>query len=113
MFLVSFIFKPGVYDDEFHRLDASIDAFALTLPGYLGVERWVSQDGSSRNSIYHWSDMASIQSFSRFQEHIDAKKNYTNWYDGFQIVISEVKASYGDGNIPTLAKATETQGETA
>ena len=77
-----FIFKPGTYDDEFHKLDAEIEAFVATIPGFLGAEKWVGIDA-----------------------HREAKGKYKNWYDGYQIVVSEIKKSYGDGAIETLAKA--------
>jgi antibiotic biosynthesis monooxygenase (ABM) superfamily enzyme len=32
-----FIFKPGTYDEEFHRLDAEIEAYVATIPGFLGL----------------------------------------------------------------------------
>lgn len=100
MFACSFIFKPGNYDDEFYRLDASIDEYAKSLDGYIGVDRWFSDDRSVKNSIYYWRDMESVSMFARFPDHLEAKENYAKWYDGYQIVISEVTASYGDGRIP-------------
>jgi hypothetical protein len=102
MFAASFIFRKGTYDDEFHRLDASIDAYAESLDGYLGVDRWFSDDGKAQNSIYYWRDMETLSVFSRFPDHLDAKEKYARWYEGYQIVISEVTASYGDGNIPHI-----------
>jgi hypothetical protein len=30
----SFVYKPGDYDDDFHRLDGQIDHFARSLPGF-------------------------------------------------------------------------------
>ena len=45
MICVQFIFKPGTYDDDFHRLDAQIDAYARSLPGYDHVETWHSKEG--------------------------------------------------------------------
>lgn len=105
MFAAQFIFKPGVYDERFHELDASIDAFALTLEGFLGVERWQSADGTIKNSIYYFADMETVKEFSRFEDHKTAKAEYAKWYEGYQVVISEVKATYGDGNIPSIASA--------
>ena len=104
MFAAQFIFKPGHYDEEFHRLDASIDAYALTLEGFLGVERWVSPDGETKNSIYYFEDMATITKFASFEDHREAKAKVQNWYNGYQVVISEIKATYGDGQIQTIAK---------
>lgn len=104
MFQVSFIFTPGAYDEEFHRLDSSIDAYAESLPGFLGVDRWQKEDGRSRNSIYYFSDMETVTTFSRFPDHVEAKAKYRQWYEGYQIVVSEVKASYGDGGIPHISQ---------
>ena len=56
MLCAQFIFRPGTYDDEFHELDGQIEAFAQSLDGYVGVDRWVSDDGLSRNSIYYFRD---------------------------------------------------------
>jgi heme-degrading monooxygenase HmoA len=95
VFAAQFIFKPGVYDERFHELDASIDAFALTLDGFLGVERWQSADGTLKNSIYYFEDMETIRTFARFQDHAEAKANFSKWYDGYRVEISEVKATYG------------------
>lgn len=97
MISCSFIFSPGVYDDEFHELDRKIDDFASSLEGFLGVDRWVSEDGKSRNSIYYFDGMASVKQLSRYPDHLVAKENYKKWYLGYQIVVSEVVGSYGDG----------------
>lgn len=105
MFSAQFIFKPGTYDDEFHRLDAEIEQFTATINGYLGVERWVSDDGTTRNSIYYFESMDAVTELSRYPTHREAKGKYQNWYDGYQIVVSEIKKSYGDGAIETIAKA--------
>ena len=51
MISAQFIFKPGTYDDEFHRLDAEIEAYVETFRGPLGAEKWVSFDGQTKNSI--------------------------------------------------------------
>lgn len=36
MICCQFIFKPGTYDEDFHRLDAEIAANARGLPGFRG-----------------------------------------------------------------------------
>ena len=97
MISCSFIFSPGEYDEEFHKLDATIEAYATALTGFVGVDRWVSDDGKSRNSIYYFDGMDSVKQLSRYPEHLVAKENYRKWYLGFQIVVSEVIGSYGDG----------------
>jgi heme-degrading monooxygenase HmoA len=97
MISCSFIFSPGEYDTEFHELDKRIDDYANSLEGFVGVDRWVSEDGKARNSIYYFENMDAVRQLSRDPEHLVAKENYKKWYLGYQIVVSEVTGSYGDG----------------
>lgn len=99
MFSAAFIFRPGTYDDEFHRLNALIDAAAKSNPGYIGAETWRSVDGKTVNATYYWKSLDALQKFSRHPKHLEAKKQYSRWYDGYHIVISEVLKSYGDDTI--------------
>ncbi|MFM6974700.1 MAG: antibiotic biosynthesis monooxygenase family protein [Agromyces sp.] len=99
MIACQFIFQPGTYDDEFQRLDDAIEEYAQAMPGYIGVDRWGSDDGVRRNSIYYFADEATVREFSKVSEHLEAKKHYRKWYDGYQIIVSEVLASYGDGRL--------------
>jgi heme-degrading monooxygenase HmoA len=94
-----FVFEPGEYDDEFHSLDAQIDEFATSLSGFISVHRWVSPDGRLRNSIYFFKDMESVRELAKFPQHLTAKQEVKRWYKSYQILITEVTASYGDGNL--------------
>ena len=100
MICVQFIFKPGEYDDEFHRLDGQIDAFARNLPGFDRVESWQSPEGDVINAMYYFTDRESLSQLSRFPLHLEAKGQVQRWYDGYRIVVSEVSATYGDGRLP-------------
>jgi heme-degrading monooxygenase HmoA len=97
MYSAAFIFEPGQYDAEFHRLNALIDSVARSLPGFLGVESWQSADGSRRNATYFWDNLVTLKTFSTHPAHQEAKRQYARWYNGYHIVISEVVRSYGDG----------------
>jgi heme-degrading monooxygenase HmoA len=97
MFCASFIWEPGTYDAEFHRLNDIIDQVALALPGYLGVESWQNADGSRRCANYYWTDLDTLRAFSTHPAHQEAKRQYAQWYKGYHIVVSEVIRSYGDG----------------
>lgn len=99
MICVQFIFKPGEYDEEFHRLDGEIDAFARSLPGFEKVEVWQSADGVLVNAIYYFADKASLAQLSRFPQHLEAKGQVQRWYDGYSIVVSEITTTYGDGRL--------------
>ena len=99
MICCQFIFKPATYDDEFHRLDAQIDQYARSLPGFERLENWRSADGTEVNAIYYFADQKSVALLARFPQHREAKNKVQRWYDGYRIVISEVTATYGDGRL--------------
>lgn len=99
MYSAAFIFAPGQYDDEFHRLNAIIDDVAKSLPGFLGVDSWQSTSGSRRNVTCFWSDLDTLKGLSTHPAHQEAKRQYARWYHGYHIVVSEVLRSYGDGAI--------------
>ena len=100
MICVQFIFMPGEYDDEFHRLDGAIEAFARSLPGFDRVETWQSADGTTINASYYFADREALAELSRFPQHLEAKGKVARWYDGYRIVVSDVVATYGDGRLP-------------
>ena len=102
MICVQFVFKPGTYDDDFHRLDGEIDAYAKSLPGYDHVELWTAEGGMV-NAIYYFTDQESLSALSRFPQHLDAKSQVKRWYDGYRIIVSEVKATYGDDRLPPMS----------
>ncbi len=102
MFMVSFIFKPGTYDDEFRRLDAETQAVAESTEGYLGSETWWSADRTVCNAVYYWEDLGHLSEFARAVPHRAAKASYDRWYDGYQVVVAEVGGAYGDGRLPHL-----------
>ena len=100
MICAQFIFKPGTYDDDFHRLDQQIDAFARSLPGFVRVEIWHSRDGDVINATYYFEDQKSVAQLARFPQHREAKGQVQRWYNGYRIIISQVKATYGDDRLP-------------
>ncbi len=96
MYSASFIWEPGDYDEEFHRLNDIIDEVAQSLPGFIGVDGWQTADGSRKNAVYYWDSLETLKAFSRHPAHLEAKKQYSRWYNGYHIVVSEVLRSYGD-----------------
>ncbi|HRY09176.1 MAG: antibiotic biosynthesis monooxygenase [Actinobacteria bacterium] len=99
MYEISFIFRPGEYDDDFHRLDAEIDEIARATPGYIGSRTWQSPDGSVLNAVYSWEHLDHLKEFSRSAAHMQAKSEYQRWYAGYEVVVSEVISRYGDGRL--------------
>lgn len=102
MYIASFIWEPGDYDDEFHRLNKAIDELARSLSGFLGVDSWQSADGSRRNATYYWDSLDTLKTFSMHPTHLEAKRQYSRWYKGYHIVISELVRSYGDDSFAQI-----------
>lgn len=99
MICVQFIFKPGTYDDDFHRLDGQIEEYARSLPGFNRVEWWQSADGTIMNAMYYFEDKKSVAQLARFPIHREAKGQVDRWYDGYRIVVTEVRATYGNDRL--------------
>ena len=107
MISATFIFRPGEYDEEFHRLDAIIMDAALATPGYVGAERWWSEDRNERSVVYYFESQEALRAFSRDETHREAKRQAKRWYEAYRVVISEVLSSHGDGALahPLATKA--------
>lgn len=95
MICCSFIFTPGVYNESFYELDKQIADYAYSLDGFDRVERWQSNDGSTRNVMYFFQDMESVNKLASFSQHGIAKKRFAEWYHGYRVDIFELKSSYG------------------
>lgn len=100
MICVQFVFKPGTYDDDFHLLDGQIDAYARSLPGFVRTETWHQPDQGLVNAMYYFADKKALAYLAKFPTHRQAKDQVHRWYDGYRIVVTEVKATYGDGRLP-------------
>jgi aminoglycoside phosphotransferase (APT) family kinase protein len=108
MICIQFIFKPGTYDDEFHRLDDLIDRYARSLPGFVKTETWNAPQTGMVNAVYYFGDKKSVALLARYPEHRQARGQVHRWYDGYRIVVSEVTATYGDARLPDDPTAQET-----
>ncbi len=97
MLSVAFIFKEGELDQEFFELDGLIEEAAQSTDGFVGKESWEDRSSGRKNSTYYWRDEAALRAFSRNPLHLDAKRQYQRWYDGFHVVISRIEKTYGDG----------------
>ena len=96
MICAQFIFTPGTYDDDFHRLDRQIDEYARGLPGFVRSETWEARATGETNAIYYFEDKAALAALARFPQHREAKGEVARWYQAYRIVLSEVTATYGD-----------------
>jgi heme-degrading monooxygenase HmoA len=99
MYSSTFIFAAGDYDQEFHRLDEAIAAAAKAIPGYLGEESWESQATGLISNVYYWASMESLQQLMKHPRHLEAKAAQAKWLNGYQVIISEVLRTHGDGKL--------------
>lgn len=61
--------------------------------------------GDVVNAIYYFTDRKSVAQLGRFPQHREAKGQVQRWYDGYRIVVSDIRATYGDGRLPAPASA--------
>ncbi|GAA5785156.1 antibiotic biosynthesis monooxygenase family protein [Chitiniphilus shinanonensis] len=97
MYSATFIFDTRQFDDDFHRLDAQIAEAARQTAGYLGEEAWEDPKTGRVCNVYYWSDEAGLRALIAHPLHQEAKRRYSEWLSGYQVIISQVLRTYGDG----------------
>lgn len=97
MYSSTFIFATKPFDAEFHRLDQVIAAAAKATPGYLGEEAWENTGTGQVSNVYYWESLEALQALVQHPAHLEAKAAQSNWLAGYQIIISKVLRTYGDG----------------
>ena len=101
MYSASFMFIKGEYDDEFYALNTELTTIAKSYAGFLGGEVWHGKDNRV-NAVYYWENLDDLHAFACHPRHVEAKRQYKRWYQGYQIVLAEIIKSYGDGNYPHI-----------
>ena len=99
MYTATFIFAKGEWDDEFHALDAEIAAAARAIPGYRGEEAWEDPARGLVANVYYWDDLEALQQLMRHPTHLRAKAQQARWLRGYQVLVSQVLHSHGDGQL--------------
>ncbi|MED5617657.1 antibiotic biosynthesis monooxygenase family protein [Ideonella sp. BN130291] len=99
MYSSTFIFAKGDYDDEFHRLDQAIAEAAQSIPGYLGEEAWENPATGQLCNVYYWDSLEALGALMQHPRHLQAKAQQHRWLDGYQVVVSQVLKTYGDGKL--------------
>jgi len=81
-----------------------IAAAAKETTGYLGEEAWEDPKTGRIANVYYWNSEEGLQELIRHPKHIEAKRRYSEWLAGYQVVISQVLRTYGDNKIEHLTK---------
>jgi heme-degrading monooxygenase HmoA len=95
MICCAFIFEPGEYDEDFLKLDKTIDIYARALPGFVRVDKWFSENKKIINSMYYFKDEATLEKLAKLPAHMKAKAGVDRWYNDYKIEVFEVKDVYG------------------
>jgi heme-degrading monooxygenase HmoA len=107
MYSSTFIFATKQFDDAFHRLDQTIANAARTIPGYLGEEAWENASTGLTSNVYYWESLDALQMLIQHPAHLEAKAAQSNWLAGYQVIISEVIRTYGDGVLSHVLGSSE------
>ena len=99
MLIASFVFRQHTTNQDFVDLDDEIMRRAQANPGFLKKNKWLSPDGKTIRVDYYFEDKASLQEFRTDEVHRVAKKRYAEWYEGYEVEITEVVHSYSDGKL--------------
>ena len=105
MYSSTFIFAKKQFDEHFHALDQAIAAAAREIPGYLGEEAWENPSTGLVSNVYYWESLEALQALMQHPKHLEAKAAQKNWLDGYQVVISQIVKTYGDGKLGFLASS--------
>jgi heme-degrading monooxygenase HmoA len=100
LYTSTFTFAKGEFDDEFHALDNAIADVAQSIPGYLGEESWENPLAGLLCNVYYWESMDALEQLMKHPTHLAAKQRQSRWLNGYQVVIAQVIASFGDGGVP-------------
>jgi heme-degrading monooxygenase HmoA len=99
VYTATFTFRIKAYDSEFEELNNLIDQAAQSNDGFLGKESWSNEELNKKSVIYYWNSLENLRVFSRNPVHQKAKQNYSKWYSGYEVIISEVLNLKSDDRI--------------
>jgi len=99
MITATFIFDIKQFDEAFHALDARIAAAAKATTGYIGEDAWEDPKTGRVANVYYWEDETGLKQLISHPDHIEAKRIYSQWLGGYQVTISQVLRTYGDGQL--------------
>ncbi|ELZ12245.1 hypothetical protein C479_05538 [Halovivax asiaticus JCM 14624] len=97
MYLVTFRLDPGDYDAQFHELNDAIQVVAETTDGYRGKRTWNDPESDEVLVVYYWESLDALEEFGADDTHERAKQRWTEWYDAYEVTITEVVETYGSG----------------
>ena len=67
--------------------------------GYIGEEACENPETGRASNVYYWQSLEGLHEVMKHPKHLEAKAAQSNWLNGYQVIISQVLRSYGDGAI--------------
>ena len=61
--------------------------------GYLGEEAWEDTNSGRISNVYYWESQAGLKQLMEHPNHQEAKRRYSEWLSGYQVIIAEVLRS--------------------
>ncbi|MDX1429407.1 MAG: DUF4188 domain-containing protein [Rhodothermales bacterium] len=96
MYTATFTFRIGKTDADFDRLNDAILEAAESNEGFVRREGWVSDDGRTRSVVYYWKSLEDLNRFSNHPIHLEAKRRYREWYEGYEVTVAQVVRQSSD-----------------
>jgi heme oxygenase (staphylobilin-producing) len=97
VYLVTFRLRPDRFDEAFRELNAAVEQAAASTEGYLGRRTWESTDGEERLVTYRWETKEALADFAAHEDHREAKRRWSEWYDAYEVTVTKVVEQYGRG----------------
>lgn len=97
MYLVTFRLDPGEYDATFHELNDAIEEAAEETEGYRGKRTWQDPESEEVLVVYYWDSLDALDAFGADDTHERAKARWTEWYDAYEVTVTEIVERYGSG----------------
>ncbi|TSJ59532.1 hypothetical protein FND52_03625 [Atlantibacter subterranea] len=94
LFLSSFIFEKKEYDDEFYQLDALIESYTLSLPGFIGMESVTDTASGKTINNYYWHNREDMDKLMTEISHKKAKGQSQKWIKGYQVIVAEIQGAH-------------------
>lgn len=106
LFLSSFIFENKEYDQEFYQLDALIESYTLTLPGFIGMESVTDSVSGKTINNYYWRNREDMEKLMSEISHKKAKNQSQKWIKGYQVIVAEIQGAHNANLEHPLAEFT-------
>ncbi len=81
-------------DNGYAEAAARMDALAVTMPGYLGIESARDENGFGV-TVSYWESEDAIRNWKRNAEHLESqRRGREDWYSNYIVRVAKVERAY-------------------